>query len=182
MRLVSAFVTSDRIALTAKANCMFLRLDTWAIPARVYLRELRAQKANQRRVIDPEQQDYQRTRRSKRIGRCGSSEINTDGVFSCCKKQCCHRRPDPDVFPRDHDVRQKFVDHGKESRDHEERADNVCRLPNPRDAWQPVIHISLKRADDCADYERNEEEKSHTNGDRKRTYSIDNERHDHATI
>src|SRR5882757_468353 len=54
MRLVSTFVTSDRIALTADANRMFLREDAWAIPARVNLRELRSQKADQRRVIDPE--------------------------------------------------------------------------------------------------------------------------------
>ena len=83
MRLLSAFVTSDRIALTADANRMFLRPDAWAIPARVNLRELRSQKADQRRVINPEQQDDERTGRSKRARRRSFSEVNTDRVFSC---------------------------------------------------------------------------------------------------
>ena len=98
MRLLSAFVTSDRIALTADANRMFLRPDAWAISARVNLRELRSQKADQRRVINPEQQDYERTGRSKRTGRRSLSEINTDRVFSSGKEQRRHRRSDPHVL------------------------------------------------------------------------------------
>ena len=78
MRLVSAFVTSDRIALTTDANRMFLREDAWAIPARVTLRELRSQKADQRRIINPEQQDDERAGGAKRARRRSSSEINTD--------------------------------------------------------------------------------------------------------
>src|SRR4029077_931340 len=112
MRLLSAFVTSDRIALTADAKRMFLRPNAWAIPARVNLRELRSQKADQRRVIDPEQQDYERTGRSKRTGRRGPSEINPDRVFSSSKEQRRHGRSDPHVLPRDHDVGQKFVNRG----------------------------------------------------------------------
>src|SRR5205807_928402 len=54
-----AYLALDRIALTTDADRMFLRLDAWAIPARVNLRELRSQKTDQRRVIDPEQQDYE---------------------------------------------------------------------------------------------------------------------------
>src|SRR5947207_4082808 len=105
MRLVSAFVTSDRIALATDANRMFLREDAWAIPAGINLRELRSQKADQRRIINPEQQDYERAGRSKRTGRSSLSEINSDRVFSCGKKQGRHRRADPHLLPRDHDVR-----------------------------------------------------------------------------
>src|SRR6478752_8659509 len=101
MRPLSAFVTSDRIALTTDANRMFLRPDTWAIAARVNLRELRSQKADQRRVINPEQQDDERTGRSKRARRRSFSEVNTDCVFPCAKKQRRHRRTDPHVLPRD---------------------------------------------------------------------------------
>src|SRR5947207_7709032 len=153
MQLLSAFVTSDRIALTADANRMLLRPDAWAIPSRVNLRELRSQKADQRRVIDPEQQDYQRARRSKRARRRSPSEVNTNSVFSSGKKQRGYRRSDPHVLPRDHDVRQKFVDHCKENRDNEERADNVRRLPNPWNTGQPVVHIVLKPTDNRADYQ-----------------------------
>src|SRR6187200_3778259 len=177
MRPLSAFVISDRIALTADANRMFLRADAWAIAARVNLRELRSQKADQRRVINPEQQNDERTSRSKRARRRSLSKVNTDSVFSAGKKQGRHRRSNPYVSPRDHDVWQKLVDHGKKNRDHEERADNVCRLPNPRDAGQPVVHVVLKPADDRADYERNKKEKSHANRDRKRAQPIDNKRH-----
>src|SRR4029450_8440765 len=99
MRLPSAFVTSDRIAPTADANRVFFRADARAISTRVNLRELRAQKADQRRVIDPEQQDYERASRSKRTGHRSSSEINIDQIFSCAEKQRRHRRSDPDVFP-----------------------------------------------------------------------------------
>src|SRR6476619_2832869 len=121
MRPLSAFVTSDRIALTADANRMFLRPNAWAVPARVNLRELCSQKADQRRVIDPEQQDDERTRSSKRTRRRSPCEVNADSVFSSGKKQRRHRRSDPDVRPRDHHVRQKFVDHGKKNRDNEKR-------------------------------------------------------------
>src|SRR4051794_5853943 len=99
MELLSAFVTSDPVAFTADANRMFLWLDAWAIPARVNLRELRSQKANQRRVIDPEQQDHQGTGRAKRTARRGPSEINTDSVFSPGKKQRRHGGSDPHVLP-----------------------------------------------------------------------------------
>src|SRR5215467_8065088 len=40
----------------------------------------------------------------------------------------------------------------------------------------------LKATDDRADYERNQEEKSHANGNGKRTQPIEDERHDHTTI
>src|SRR6476660_5243487 len=153
MRPLSAFVTSDRIAFTADANRMFFRLDAWAIAARVNLRELRPQEADQRRVINPEQQDDERTGRSKRTGGRSFSEVNTDSVFSSGKEQRRHRRSNPYVSPRDQDVRQKFVDRGKKNRDHEERGDNVCCLPNPRDAGQPFVHVVLKPTDDRAEYE-----------------------------
>src|SRR5439155_2453872 len=99
MQPLSAFVTSDRIALTTDANRMFLREDAWAISARVNLRELRSQKADQCRVIDPEQQDYQRAGGTKRARRRSFSEVNPDRVFSCAKKQRRHRRTDPHVLP-----------------------------------------------------------------------------------
>src|SRR5262245_32253799 len=104
MRLLSAFVTSDRIALAADANRMFLRLDAWAVPARINLRELRSQKTDQRRVIDPEQQNDERASRSKRTGRRSSSEINADRIFSQGKKQGRYCRSNPYVSPRNHDV------------------------------------------------------------------------------
>src|SRR5215813_15631482 len=99
MRLASAFVTSDRIALTADANRMFLRLNARAIAARVNLRELRSQKADQRRIIDPEQQDDERASRSKRTRRRSPSEVNADSVFASGKKPGRHRRSDPNVLP-----------------------------------------------------------------------------------
>src|SRR4249919_4168322 len=102
MRLLLAFVTSDRIALTADANGVLFRPDAWAIPARVNLSELRSQEADQRRVINPEQQDDERTGRSKRTGRRSFSQVNTDSVFSSGKEQSRHCRSDPHVLPRDH--------------------------------------------------------------------------------
>src|SRR4029077_15178160 len=102
MRLLSTFVTSDRIALTADANGMLFRPDAWTVPARVNLCELRAQKADQRRVINPEQQDDERTGRSKRTSRRSFSQVNPDSVFASGKEQSRHCRSDPHVLPRDH--------------------------------------------------------------------------------
>src|SRR4051812_25163781 len=99
MRLLSAFVTLDRIGFAADANGMFFGLNARAIPARINLRELRSEKTDQRRVVNPEQQDRQGTGRAKRTARRGPSEINTDSVFSPGKKQRRHGGSDPHVLP-----------------------------------------------------------------------------------
>ena len=93
MRPLSAFVTSDRIALTTDANRMVLRPDAWAISARVNLRELGSQKTDQRRVIDPKQQDHERAGRAKRARRRSFSEVNTDCVFPALKSSAVTAAP-----------------------------------------------------------------------------------------
>src|SRR5262249_15342433 len=88
-----AYLASDRIALTTDADRMFLWTNPRTMASSVNLRELRPQKADQRRVIDLEQKEG--TRGPKRTGRGSLSEVNTDQFFSCGKEQRRHNRSDP---------------------------------------------------------------------------------------
>src|SRR2546423_9637072 len=182
MRLLPAFVTSDPIGLPADTNRVLLRLDAGPVPSSINLYELGAQKTDQRRVVDPKQENYERACCSERARGRSLPEVNTNKVFSTRKKERSHCCSNPYVLPRDHDIGQKFVDRGEENGDHEERSDDVCCLPKPGDAWQPLVHVALQTADNRADYERNEKEKSYAKGDRKRTQPIDDERHDHTAV
>src|SRR3954452_23010688 len=182
MRLLPAFVTSDPIGLPADTNRVLLRLDGGPVPSSINLYELGAQKTDQRRVVDPQQENYERASRSERARGRSLPEVNTDKVFSPRKKERSHYRSNPYVLPRDHDIGQKFVDHGEENGDHEERSNDVRCLPKRGEAWQPSVHVVLQTADNRADYERNEKEESDAKGDRKRTQPSDDQGHDRIAV
>src|SRR4029450_3557934 len=118
--------TLDRVCFTSDANRMPLRPDPRSISPGINLCEFRSKKTDQRRIIDPEQENYEGTSRAERTRCRGPPKVKPNEVLSSGKQDCCHRRSDPYVLPCGPHVGQKFVNHRKKNSDHEKRGDYIC--------------------------------------------------------
>jgi len=106
------------VALLADALSVSLGVDSRPITSSVNLSKFRSKKADQRRVINPKQQDGQRTGGAERAPQRGLPEVNPDNVFPARKQERRHHRADPHIAPCEPHIGQKSVDHGKKNRDH----------------------------------------------------------------
>src|SRR5438552_13764970 len=124
-QVVSRRAGSSR--LTATGYWLASVLAPRAVATRVHLGELGADEQDLRRVVDPQQQHYERRGGPVDRGATRPSEIEGDEGLPQREEERGHRRTEPHVPPVHGRVGQHLEDEGEEGADHEKGDQEVER-------------------------------------------------------
>src|SRR5437899_10569564 len=98
----------------------------------MHLRELSAEKQNDRRVINPQQDYHDRSRSAIRRSGGSAPKIKSKQKFSQSKQCRREQRTATDIIPFDRGVKKDFEDHRKQQGDHKKRHKQMQRVSNGR--------------------------------------------------
>ena len=126
----SALVILHDALLLHHAHGVVGRLDAGAVVARPDLRELRPGEQDERRVIQPHEDDHHRARRPERIAGIRAAEVEADQELADDEQKRRRERAHPDVAPHHVGVGEHAEDGGEEEREDAEADDD---LADPRE-------------------------------------------------
>src|SRR5690606_7325243 len=92
----------------------------------------RAKQQDQRRVVDPHQDQYNGARGPINRGRRRVAQIGGDAITPQREQQRGQQRTGQNVPPAQRDVRQHLEDGGEEQRDHSQREQHFCPFRQQR--------------------------------------------------
>ena len=122
--------------------------------------EDRAEQDQERRVVDPEEQDHHGGRGSVRRGELASPEVEADRPFAHREQEGRQDGSRPDVAPGDLDVGKNAVEH-REENGHEDVGDErVRRFEDRGRQIQIALGVVLQRLDRGGEHERDDEDEA----------------------
>src|SRR5580658_6422777 len=117
-----------------------VRNDALPVTPRASLGELGTEEENLGGVVDPGDEDDERTCRPVRRTHAGPAEVKADERLADREEHGSKESAVPDVAPPDARIRDHLEDEGEEKRDRRDGDDDVDALPEASAAGQPVRH------------------------------------------
>ena len=152
-----------------------VRHDAGAEFASVNFRELRAEKQDARRVVNPHEHDHHRAGRAEARSDAAGAEIEADEELADREKQRRAHRADPHVEPADAHVWQHFENRREERANDRKGDEKIACLPHGGGERQLGTHVFAQRGEHRTENERDKEQKANREHDRERKKTVAHE-------
>ena len=148
-------------------HCPTVRHNAGAELTSVNFRELRPEKQDARRVVNPHEHDHHRAGRAETRSDAAGAKIEADEELADGEKQRRAHRADPHVAPADAHVWKHFENHREERANDRKGDEKIACLPQSGGERQLGAHVFAECGEHRAEYERDKEQKANREHDRE---------------